>query len=80
MNRDELRLLLQSNNVRPDAFDLDGRYCEECLRLEKAIDGWVVHYSERGLRTGERHFNTEDEACRYMADHLLRDPTIRLPK
>jgi hypothetical protein len=74
MNRDDLREALQSKDVRPDAYDLDGRYCEECLGLEKVIDGWVVYYSERGLRTSERHFNTEDEACRYMADHLLRDP------
>ena len=77
MNREELRGQLDGAKINPETYDLDGKYCEECLRLERAIDGWVVYYVERGLRTNEHHFNSEDEACKYMADRLLRDPTTR---
>jgi len=45
--------------------------------LEVAPGGWAVYYAERGLRTEERQFDTEDEACRFMLDRLLADPGNR---
>ncbi len=77
MNREELRRILNAENISLTTYSLDGKYCEECLRLEKVVDGWVVSYSERGLRTNERHFDSEEDACRYMSDRLLRGPTTR---
>jgi hypothetical protein len=77
VNCEELSAQLEAGGVRPDTYDLDGRPCEECLRIERVTDGWVVYYAERGFRTNERHFNTEAEACAYMADRLLHDPTTR---
>jgi hypothetical protein len=77
MTSQELRERLDREGVRPDAYDLFGQPCEECLRLERGVDGWVVYYAERGLRTNERHFNTEDDACQYLEGRLLRDPTNR---
>lgn len=80
MTRDELRTVLDALDIRPDAYSFDGRACEECLRLEQVIDGWIVSYAERGLRSNERHFDSEDEACRYLVDRLARDPTTRASK
>jgi len=74
MDSAQLRKLLAQQDIRPDAFDLDGKDCDECLRLERRQNRWVVYYAERGLRTGERFFPTEDEACRYMAVTLTDDP------
>ena len=37
------------------------------------MGGWSVYYSERGVRTGEVHFDTEQEAC----DYLLNAPGER---
>ena len=36
-----------------------------------------VYFSERGLRTAEAVFHSEDDACRHLLDLLLRDPTTR---
>jgi hypothetical protein len=37
----------------------------------------MFYYSERGLRTGIRRFETESEACEYLLETLLADPTTR---
>ena len=34
---------------------------------------WVTYYSEKGLRTGERTFDSEEEACNYFIQTLKRD-------
>jgi len=77
MNRAALQARLDVEEVRSDAYDLDGGTGEECLRLEVSGDGWVVYYAERGLRSNERWFTSEDEACAYVLGRLLRDPTTR---
>jgi hypothetical protein len=75
MDREELRELLSQENVDPAAYDLDGRAADETYVLEPSDGSFTVFYSERGLRTGERRFDTEDEACRHLLDLLLRDST-----
>jgi hypothetical protein len=56
---------------------LHGERADEALVMEGQGTAWVVYYAERGLRSGERSFESEDEACRFMLDRLLRDPTTR---
>jgi len=73
MNRTGLHELLDREGVDPDAYSLEGARRDECLILEVGAGGWCVYYSERGLRSGERHFETEDDACEEMAQMLLRD-------
>jgi hypothetical protein len=78
MNRLELSARLIANNVDARFFSVDGTSKDECLTLEnKSPDTWVVYYSERGLRTGERFFASESEACEYILATLLRDPTVK---
>jgi len=77
VTRAELERRLDEAGVSSATYDLTGTACEECLRLERTADGWIVYYAERGLRTGERYFRTESEACEYVASELLRDPTTR---
>lgn len=77
MNRDRLREIARAEGIRDDAYSFDGGLPSEQLVLAVTEGGWFVYYSERGLRTGLRHFDTEDEACHHMLDSLLRDPTNR---
>ena len=38
--------------------------------------GWTVYYSERGLESGRRDFDTEDAACEHLLGLLGRDDTV----
>jgi hypothetical protein len=41
--------------------------------MEMVEGGRGVYYGERGGRSGERRFDTEDDACRFTLDRLLSD-------
>jgi hypothetical protein len=77
MNRQALRALLDQENIDPGAYDLGGHARDETYVLERASQSWTVYFSERGLRTSERRFDDEDEACSHLLDLLLRDRTTR---
>lgn len=49
----------------------------EAYVLEPGPPRWSVYYSERGLRTGEAVFDSENEACSHLLELLLRDLTTR---
>jgi hypothetical protein len=80
MDRISLRMLLDAEDVDPESYSLDGGMPLESYVLEHRGSEWVVFYSERGLRTGEEVFGTEDEACGRLLDLILRDPTTRRPE
>lgn len=77
MNRDTLRLRLEEEDVAPMCYDLDGSPKDMALVLVQLISGWCVYYSERGGRFDERTFESEDEACSYMFDHLTSTDSTR---
>lgn len=83
MDRKALRDFLDRENVSPDSYGLEGpdglpaQLREERYFIDRTASGWSVYYSERGLRSGEQSFATEDEACRFLLDLLIRDPTTR---
>jgi len=77
MKRTDLVAALDDLGIDPRAYWLgegprDERYC-----LEDQRSTWAVYYSERGLRTGERHFGSEHEACTYLLTLIDGDPTTR---
>ena len=84
MDRASLREFLDREQIDPRSYGLDGaaglsaQDREERYFLEEAPSGWSVYYSERGLRSGEQSFDTEDDACRHLLDLLLRDRTTRM--
>lgn len=75
MNRTTMRVLLEAEGVAQDQYELDGGFCDECLCMEELAGVWHVYYAERGLRSGERGFDSEDDACQFMAQRLLADPS-----
>lgn len=81
MTTADLKLKLEESEIRSDSYSLDGSVRNEALILEPSTgNGWRVYYSERGLRTGERAFPTEEEACECFLEMLQRDPTVRRQK
>jgi hypothetical protein len=73
MTREELRSFLNREHVDPASYVLDGKVRDECYCMVRESVLWHVFYSERGLRTGEEVFVTEEEACAHMLDLLIRD-------
>jgi hypothetical protein len=84
MDRSSLQEFLDSEQIDPHSYGLDGpaglrvEDREERYFMEETSSGWSVYYWERGLHSGEQAFDSEDEACRYLLDLLLRDRTTRI--
>ena len=84
MDREALRILLDRESVNPNSYGLEGadglpvQEREERYFMEHTASGWSVYYSERGLRSGEQSFTTEEAACQHLLDLLLRDRTTRM--
>jgi hypothetical protein len=79
MDTETLRHLLDAEGIDPHAYSLDGGMPYEAYVLERRPEGWLVYYSERGLRTQEAGFESESEGCAHLLELLLRDPTTRRP-
>lgn len=77
MDRESLKALLDAEGVDPSAYSLDGGMPFEAYVLERRPSDWAVYFSERGLRSGEVVFQSEDEACAHLLDLVLRDDTTR---
>jgi hypothetical protein len=74
-NRQELGDILHREGINPNTYALDGGHPSERYVLDIRPGGWAVYYSERGLESGRREFDSEDEACNYLLDKLRSDPT-----
>lgn len=65
-------MILISNNVPDYLYNLneygrkDERFC-----IDKEGELWAVYFTERGVKTTEMKFNTEDEACQYLLNQLI---------
>jgi len=81
MTRAELAAALRQGRVNPAVYSLDGGLPNDAYCLDDAGGGrWVVYYSERGSRFDERMFDQESEACQYLLDTLLNEPSALLPE
>jgi len=78
MNRAELRSAADREQIRRGAYCLEGGLPPQQYVLSIENGGWCVYYSERGLKTEPEWFETEDEACDYLFQALVRDPTTRV--
>jgi hypothetical protein len=75
MDRRELQNALRSPGVRANAYDLWGRLTDESYGLRQDENRWRVVYRERGHDRGLHAAGTEDQACRWMLEKILSDPT-----
>lgn len=71
MTKSELRARLLAENISQDLYSLDGGLPGEKLCLSNTGNKWQVYYSERGLKTGLKEFDSEHDACDHFYVELL---------
>jgi len=67
----ELEKLLIKDNVPKNLYNLNGGLPNEVLCLNKRDNILEVYYSERGLKSHLKKFDTEDDACEYFYKTVL---------
>lgn len=72
LNLESLRDALEAAGIPADAYCLSGGLPNEQMCIEQRDDRWRVYYSERGLRSGLREFDSEAEACAYLLAEVRR--------
>jgi hypothetical protein len=73
MNRAALVERLRDSKISENRFSIDGTPKNEATIIEQiGSDTWCTYYSERGERTDERYFSTEDEACRSVYEDFVK--------
>ena len=77
MNRTELHGVLRDRKISQLSYSLDGGLPNERYTLGQNGPKWSVYYSERGQKTAERVFDSEDLACRYLLNLLCNDPSAQ---
>lgn len=72
MNLKELKRELKKYRVPDYYYNLQekGRH-DERFSITFTDGKWEVYYKERGVKTTDMFFDTEDEACRYMLNELI---------
>lgn len=71
MKSNELNERLKEMGVPSHLYNLDGRgRTDERFCLELANGEWHVYYLERGVRTTDEAFPSEDAACEYIYHEL----------
>src|SRR5690242_14431339 len=78
MDRMELRDRLRRAGIPDDMYELTGMHSGSRSDLsfpflEERSGEWVVGVEERGRRGVMSRFATEDEACRFLYDRLVRE-------
>jgi hypothetical protein len=72
MNRDDLEKRLREKGIPQDAYVLSECFLNEVFCLSNKGDDWEVYYSERGIKTQLKKFDTESAACEYFYNQLLK--------
>ena len=71
MEKSDLEKLLKGKGIPEDAYTLLGGIPNEKFCLENRKNIWEVYYSERGIKTDLRQFDSESDACEYLYRKLL---------
>jgi hypothetical protein len=67
MNRQELKIELDKLHVPRSNYSLDGSIQTNASILDHAHGHWIIFsVDERGNRSEEKTFQSEDEACAYL--------------
>lgn len=79
MDIEELKLLLKQERISPATYSLVDEDKDEAYSIRyDAENGWYTFYSERGLQSNIKYFQTEDAACKHFLETVLRDPTVKM--
>jgi hypothetical protein len=72
MNKQTLLQKLLEHSVPQDLYSLEGGLPNEAYCLDFVNGGWVTYYSERGIKTGLKHFEDESSACSYFLEKIIK--------
>jgi hypothetical protein len=81
MDVEELKIALEKEGVNPIYYSLNGstkRAWMGAFILENKETEWLVYYYERNNISHLMKYSSEDEACKYMLEQLLRDPIHKI--
>lgn len=71
MKKNELRDALIEMGIPSTLYNLDGSgRTDERFCLELVNNEWTVYFSERGVKTTNEKFPSEEEACKFIYDQL----------
>lgn len=71
LKKDELRDALTERGIPPILYNLDGNgRTDERFCLEYTNHEWRVYFSERGVKTTNEKFSSEEEACQFIYEQL----------
>ena len=73
MKISDLKIKLKELNVPSVLYSLHGGFPSEKYCIEERNGRWYTYYSERGLRSGEREFSNESDACESFLEDLKRE-------
>jgi len=72
MKSEEVAEYLAVKGVRPSIYAIDTVSVNDAVILyREAPDRWSVFYIERGIRSDEKFYSSEDEACRDIVERAL---------
>ncbi len=72
MNREILKKILEQNGISPELYNLNGvGRTDERFCIDWTDNQWHVFFSERGKRTTDEVFKTEEEACIFLYNQLI---------
>lgn len=73
MKKNTLRQKLIQINAPNDLYSLNGGLPNEAICLNCIGSKWEVYYSERGIKTGLKFFESEESACDYFYNLILEE-------
>lgn len=70
----ELSKILEEAKIPLSIYSLNGGLPSEkhCISKQNGNHTWEVYYSERGSKSSLKIFITEEEACEYFYDWVLK--------
>lgn len=72
MNKKELKIKLQQSGIDENLYNLDGKgRKDERFCIENTDGKWYVYFCERGVKTTNKIFDTENDACQFIFKQLL---------
>lgn len=72
MRKQELKKALFEMGVPSSYFNLDGTgRTDERFCLEFIDNEWRVYFCERGIKTTNESFTSEEDACRFIYEQLV---------
>jgi hypothetical protein len=75
MNKNELKKILESNNIMENhLYEINDTNIGDLYRInyESVKDKWLLYYSERGIKNQISSFVSEDEACMGLLSEISK--------